>query len=166
MSYMCSMGSESRIYTIKSGAEVTSSSGDIWPVRWALNSNALSVPLASGGSATLDSVIMAPESGVVSNVRSTIGVFAPEFCHSLGLPDFYDTNADKRTEQSCHRNTATGCITRATPLCGLSNRVDTSLTAVLRPALTARWLPEVGPVLLATGRSIRSPPARIAHTAP
>ncbi len=89
------------------GAEASYNNTDIWSHRWNLNSSYDS-GYSDGGAYTTNDLctantsshiivndyIIQPEvlSGTTSSI-STIGVFAHEFAHSLGLPDLYDTDS-------------------------------------------------------------------------
>jgi immune inhibitor A len=77
------------------GEEASSSAGDIWSHSWDLNS-AYSYGCSNGGEyatndgVTVNSYIIMPE--IYSGGISTMGVFAHEYGHALGLPDLYDTD--------------------------------------------------------------------------
>ncbi len=60
-----------------------------WSHSWDLNSAGLSTVSASGK--TINEYTMEPEM-VWTGVRATIGVYAHEYGHAIGLPDLYDTD--------------------------------------------------------------------------
>ena len=64
----------------------------IWSHRWTLFSAPNAVPQSLDG-VTVDDYMIQPEF-VEGAGDSTIGVFAHEFGHALGLPDLYDTSFD------------------------------------------------------------------------
>jgi len=83
------------------GQEESGVANDIWSHRWNLNSayyygqsNAgeytTKTPCSKGGFIKINDYIMMPEK--LGPFMSTIGVFAHEYGHSLGLPDLYDTD--------------------------------------------------------------------------
>ncbi len=72
------------------GAEASGSSLDIWSHMWALNSHAVSVDGVMANTYSIE-----PEY-VFSPGDSTMGVFAHEYGHVLGLPDLYDTDLFQR----------------------------------------------------------------------
>lgn len=69
------------------GAEVTKSNSDLWSHKWHTHQK---VPV--GGGKVIYEYTMEPELGSSPTSSSTIGVFAHEFGHTLGLPDLYDTD--------------------------------------------------------------------------
>jgi immune inhibitor A len=76
------------------GAEETGSTGDIWSHQWQLSNTNSGCP---GAYATDDGVVvdhysMEPERLQSYSAMITVGVFAHEFGHILGLPDLYDTD--------------------------------------------------------------------------
>ena len=81
------------------GQEASDNASDIWSHSWDLNS-AYAAGCSDGGAYTtksgkiVNSYVMMPEVLVYDNTTSisTMGVFAHEFGHALGLPDLYDTD--------------------------------------------------------------------------
>ena len=84
-----------------SGAEAGGTSTDIWSHSWSLNGAyyygysdggeyTTNDPHPQGGYIKVNKYIIQPES--LSGGMQTIGVFAHEYGHALGLPDFYDTD--------------------------------------------------------------------------
>ena len=84
-----------------SGEEASGLAADIWSHGWDLNSArssnrshygayATKSPCAAGGSIRVNRYVIQPE--VYSSGMTTMGVFAHEYGHALGLPDLYDTD--------------------------------------------------------------------------
>ncbi len=87
------------------GQEASGNSTDIWSHRWSLNGASYwgrshygiyttNDPCPSGGYIKVNDYIIQPEklwSGI-----TTMGVFAHEYGHALGLPDLYDTDYSSR----------------------------------------------------------------------
>ncbi|MFZ3132206.1 MAG: carboxypeptidase regulatory-like domain-containing protein, partial [Desulfosporosinus sp.] len=72
------------------GAESSDDPTDMWSCRWALNSHAIYI-----GDTVINDFTLEPELTVsyyYGFVPSTMGVYAHEFGHNLGLPDLYDIN--------------------------------------------------------------------------
>jgi M6 family metalloprotease domain len=67
------------------GAETTNDNTDIWSCRWSLDSHRISV-----GNIQINDFTLEPE--LTLGQPSTVGVYAHEFGHNLGLPDLYDIN--------------------------------------------------------------------------
>jgi M6 family metalloprotease-like protein/uncharacterized repeat protein (TIGR01451 family) len=83
------------------GEEESGLTGDIWSHSWSLESAFLSGyadagayttndPCPAGGMIVVDDYLIQPET--LAGGLNTIGVFAHEYAHSLGLPDLYDTD--------------------------------------------------------------------------
>ncbi|WP_456379671.1 M6 family metalloprotease domain-containing protein [Thiolapillus sp.] len=83
------------------GEEAGGADADIWSHRWSLNAaNAWGAggageyttndPCSTGGFIKINDYILQPE--ILFGGQQTIGVFAHEYAHSLGLPDLYDTD--------------------------------------------------------------------------
>ncbi len=70
------------------GAEESGDLRDIWSHQWYLSSAGLGSVYTDG--VRIDSYVIQPETSWTG--ISTIGVFAHEFGHALGLPDLYDTD--------------------------------------------------------------------------
>jgi immune inhibitor A len=76
------------------GAEETGSIHDIWSHQWQLSNTGTSCPGAylTDDGVRVDGYSMEPERLEDYSSRITVGVFAHEFGHVLGLPDLYDTD--------------------------------------------------------------------------
>ena len=90
--YKDSAGVVPYLFVIHSGAgaESTNNRTDMWSCRWALNDYKVIT-----GDTQIDDFTLEPElTADYSNqfIPSTMGVYAHEFGHNLGLPDLYDTN--------------------------------------------------------------------------
>lgn len=70
------------------GAEASGNPTDIWSHRWSLSGAGVGAVILDG--VTIDDYVIQPE--ILFESISTIGVFAHEFGHALGLPDLYDTD--------------------------------------------------------------------------
>lgn len=70
------------------GQEASGVASDIWSHRWSLSGAGVGTIMLDGK--IIDDYIIQPER--LGNDISTVGVFAHEFGHSLGLPDLYDTD--------------------------------------------------------------------------
>lgn len=76
------------------GAEETGDEDDIWSHQWQLSDNSSGSPGAylTNDGVYVDHYSMEPERFQDYSARITVGVFAHEFGHILGLPDLYDTD--------------------------------------------------------------------------
>jgi immune inhibitor A len=74
------------------GAEETGNTNDIWSHQWQLSDTSLGCPGAylTNDGVYIDHYSMEPERFETQTGRITVGVFAHEFGHILGLPDLYD----------------------------------------------------------------------------
>ena len=83
------------------GEEAGGPSTDIWSHSWSLNGAnywgrshygkfTTSSPCTSGGFIKIDDYVIQPET--LDGGQQTMGVFAHEYAHALGLPDLYDTD--------------------------------------------------------------------------
>ena len=90
--YKDSAGAVPYLFVIHSGAgaESTNNKTDMWSCRWALNDNKIITGDTQINDFTLEPELTADYSNQF--VPSTMGVYAHEFGHNLGLPDLYDTN--------------------------------------------------------------------------
>ncbi|MCX7112778.1 MAG: M6 family metalloprotease domain-containing protein [Proteobacteria bacterium] len=86
-------------------ASIPSDTSDIWSHRWSLNSAKASgqshygeyvtqINCPAGGKIKVNDYIIQPER--LYGGMQTIGVFAHEYGHSLGLPDLYDTDGSSQ----------------------------------------------------------------------
>lgn len=71
------------------GQETSAVVNDIWSHRWDLNSSGVGAQATNDG-VTVNDYIMNAET--VGGAQNTVGVFAHEYGHALGLPDLYDTD--------------------------------------------------------------------------
>lgn len=76
------------------GAEETGNKSDIWSHKWQLSNTGTGCPGAyqTNDGVRVDHYSMEPERFATVTGRITVGVFAHEFGHILGLPDLYDTD--------------------------------------------------------------------------
>ena len=76
------------------GAEETVNTNDIWSHQWQLSNTGTGCPgaYATDDGVSVDYYSMEPERLQKETARITVGVFAHEFGHILGLPDLYDTD--------------------------------------------------------------------------
>ncbi|TAM44893.1 MAG: M6 family metalloprotease domain-containing protein [Acidobacteria bacterium] len=83
------------------GEDASGNPGDIWAHHWSLSGAqshgrshfgpyTTATPCPSGGYMKVDSYSIQPET--LNSGMTTVGVFAHEFGHALGLPDLYDTD--------------------------------------------------------------------------
>jgi immune inhibitor A len=76
------------------GAEETGDPGCVWSHKWQLSNTGSGCPGAfqTNDGVVVDVYSMEPERFETYSGRITVGVFAHEFGHVLGLPDLYDTD--------------------------------------------------------------------------
>ncbi len=78
-----------------SGTEASGNTSDIWSHRWSLVGAGIDKYITNdacpaGGNIQVNDYVIEPE--ILSGQIQTIGVFAHEYGHALGLPDLYDTD--------------------------------------------------------------------------
>ncbi|MBI5057601.1 MAG: M6 family metalloprotease domain-containing protein [Nitrospirae bacterium] len=79
------------------GEEASGNTSDIWSHRWNLTDAGVGEyttddPCPSGGFIKVNDYVIEPEVYAPDGQISTVGVFAHEYGHALGLPDLYDTD--------------------------------------------------------------------------
>jgi M6 family metalloprotease-like protein len=72
------------------GAEETSNVNDIWSHKWSIPGYYTTGDAAIGGGNIRVYIYSTEPEEFASGALQTIGVFAHEFCHQLGMPDLYD----------------------------------------------------------------------------